>query len=315
MAGKGFICSDESVNSYGSRVITKGIDLKDFKKNPVMLFNHVNYGSNYKGPIGHWTDIKIEDGKLIATPVFDDQDEFALSIKSKYENGHLRGASIGFRPIEASDDPKLMLQGQKYATITKAKLIEISIVDIPANKNALALYDEAGNIIEMTDENITMTLSAINNKTNTEMNLKNIIQNFIKQAKSEGIELKDETPEAETPAVEQTPEPPAEVTQLNEKITALSAEVETLKAANEQITPLQNQVTQLQEENNALKAENESAAKTIQQYTDHLKKMRTPVDIPPPATPTATPAELSDAPAKSKTQAKEDLKNFGRKEK
>jgi len=33
-----FILSDESVNSYNFKVITDGIDLERFKKNPVMLY-------------------------------------------------------------------------------------------------------------------------------------------------------------------------------------------------------------------------------------------------------------------------------------
>lgn len=37
---KTFVLSDESVNSYGFRVLTDGIALDNFKKNPVMLWNH-----------------------------------------------------------------------------------------------------------------------------------------------------------------------------------------------------------------------------------------------------------------------------------
>ncbi len=35
-----FILSDESVNCYGLRFLTAGIDIKDFVKNPVMLYMH-----------------------------------------------------------------------------------------------------------------------------------------------------------------------------------------------------------------------------------------------------------------------------------
>ena len=52
-------------------------------------------------------------GKLIGTPVFDRNDEFAKQIESKWENGFLRMASAGLEPIETSADPALQLCGQE----------------------------------------------------------------------------------------------------------------------------------------------------------------------------------------------------------
>ena len=37
---KEFLISDESTNSYGFAVLTSGINLERFKKNPVMYYNH-----------------------------------------------------------------------------------------------------------------------------------------------------------------------------------------------------------------------------------------------------------------------------------
>ena len=58
-----FVLSDGSVNSYGFRVDMEKLNLSRFKKNPVMLYNHYEV-------IGRWKGIKIEDGKLLASPVF-----------------------------------------------------------------------------------------------------------------------------------------------------------------------------------------------------------------------------------------------------
>jgi hypothetical protein len=152
---KSFVVTDESINSYGFRVLNKGGDFKQFKKNPVMLFNHKRYGENYKGPIGRWENLRTEGEQILADPVFDENDTLGAAISSKVENNFIRAASIGFEPIETSNDPKLMLPGQKYATVTKWRLVEISICDIPSNGNALALYDSDGNPIELTDEGLT----------------------------------------------------------------------------------------------------------------------------------------------------------------
>lgn len=145
---KTFVLSDESLNSQGFRVMTEGIVLDQFKKNPVMLFSH----NMDMLPIGVWENIRVEDGKLLADAVFDQEDEEAKKIEKKVENGIIKCCSIGFRVLEWSEDPELLLPGQKYDTVTKAELIECSICAVGANRNAMALYDSNGEKIEITEE-------------------------------------------------------------------------------------------------------------------------------------------------------------------
>lgn len=145
---KSFILSDESVNDRGYRVLTKGINLERFKKNPVMLWMHRRddgWDFTQVLPIGKWENIRKEDGKLLADPVFDENDKFAQLIKSKVENDFIKGASIGINPVELSDDPKLLEKGQTRATITKCEIYEASIVDMPSNKNTVRLMSAQEN--------------------------------------------------------------------------------------------------------------------------------------------------------------------------
>lgn len=140
-----FTLSDESLNVYGSRVLTQGIDLAKFRRNPVMLYGH----DRKRLPIGRWENIKVSGGKLTADPVFDDGDEFAQDVKRKVEGGFLRAASIGFNVLESSDKRNYLLPGQTRPTVIKSELVEASIVDIPANGNALAevrLYERGEGI-------------------------------------------------------------------------------------------------------------------------------------------------------------------------
>lgn len=132
---KRMIVSDESVDADSERVLMRGARLERFKRNPVLFYMHDKYGL----PIGKWKDIRIENGKLTAEPEFDMQDEYAREIARKYEQGFLKAASIGFRVYARSEDPAMMLPGQKRATITDWELIEVSIVSIPANPNALVI--------------------------------------------------------------------------------------------------------------------------------------------------------------------------------
>jgi hypothetical protein len=141
---KTFVLSDDSLNSYGFRVLTAGIDVEQFIKNPVMLYMHNRPFRGTKDEysvIGRWENIKKDGGKLLADAVFDLNDEFAKSIADKVENGFLKMASIGLKPIETSADPKHLLPGQKFETVTRCAVREASIVDIGSNDNALALSD------------------------------------------------------------------------------------------------------------------------------------------------------------------------------
>ena len=130
-----FILSDESLNSYGFRVLTNGLDIDSFKKNPIMLSMH----DRSTLPIGKWENLRVEDKKLLGDAVFDDNDELARKIKSKVEQGILNATSIGIDIVELSEDRDLLEKGQYRPTVTKARLFEVSIVDIPSNANALKL--------------------------------------------------------------------------------------------------------------------------------------------------------------------------------
>lgn len=143
-----FVLSDESVNTYGFRLLMSGGDLEQFRRNPVMFYNH----NEWDMPIGRWENIRFENGELLADAEFDLDDENSKKIAGKVERGFLKAASIGFRVVEKSDDPQYLLPGQTRMTVTKWQLREASVVAIGANHNALRLYDENDNLL--TEEQI-----------------------------------------------------------------------------------------------------------------------------------------------------------------
>lgn len=136
-----FIINTENVNSYGYRILTDGIDYAQYMRNPVVLFMHERDINAYKGSevIGHCTKLYKEGTTLIAEVEFDEQDEFAKKIAGKVERGYIRMASMFAEIKEVSADPHHLLEGQVYETVTACKLVEISIVDIGGNDNALKL--------------------------------------------------------------------------------------------------------------------------------------------------------------------------------
>lgn len=147
---KSVVVCGGGLNRKGYRILTEGIQLEAFKKNPIMLYIHARddqWTAQYKGqdrdklhlPIGKWENIRIEGGQVLADPVFDVEDDFAKEIARKWDKGFLNACSMGFNFIEWSEDPVYLLQGQTRATVTKSELLEISIVDIPGDADAVRL--------------------------------------------------------------------------------------------------------------------------------------------------------------------------------
>lgn len=147
MSKKTFILHDETVNTYGFRMLTSGANLEEFRKNPVMLLNH----NDWNLPIGRWENIRIEGSKILADAVFDENDPRAVEVQQKVDTDFIRMASIGAWTQERSDAYDLMLPGQTSSTVTRWTVREGSIVTIGANHNALALYDSNGNLVNMGD--------------------------------------------------------------------------------------------------------------------------------------------------------------------
>ncbi|GHV32111.1 hypothetical protein FACS1894177_07770 [Bacteroidia bacterium] len=167
---KTFVLHDESVNTYGFRMLTSGGDLSEFRRNPVMLLNH----DDWILPIGRWEDIRIEDGKILADPVFDMKDERGRQVADKVKDNFIRMASIGsWPPEEFSDDPSMKYPGQTGPTITRWKVREASIVTIGANHNAMAFYDKNGKPIDLNDKSQIVNLfdKNLTIKNNVEMKI------------------------------------------------------------------------------------------------------------------------------------------------
>lgn len=160
-----FVVNTENVNEYGYRILTDGIDTVQFMRNPVVLFGHNRaLYNNPEAIIGKVVKLYVENKQLIADIEFDENDEYAQKIAKKVEGGFIRMASLYADVIEGSTDLALALPGQTLETITKCKLVEISIVDIGGNDDALKLTRSGSPIqlkkIEFKNEN-TMSLKTI----------------------------------------------------------------------------------------------------------------------------------------------------------
>lgn len=154
---KRFTLTTDALNSHGYRMLTSGADIVGFKKNPLLLFNHIRPEGTSRDqilPLGYWDDLEMSEGSITGVPVFDDKDEFAMRIYHKVEHGTLRMCSVGARPLETSSKPEHLLPLQLKETVLRYELKEASICDIGSNPDALTdvvLYDVDDNIITLSE--------------------------------------------------------------------------------------------------------------------------------------------------------------------
>jgi hypothetical protein len=181
--------TNETLNAKGFWVKTDGIDISLYETNPIILWMHnrVFRGTNDEVlPIGKMTDIKIKNNEITGIPVFDENDDFACKIKSKYDNGFLNMCSIGIDIIEVSASPEFVKVGQLRETVVKSRLTEVSLVDIGANPDSIVLYRD-GKQVELSDnsECLIRLLSDLNQQDNNNQNENQMKQIALKLGLSE----------------------------------------------------------------------------------------------------------------------------------
>lgn len=163
-----FILNDQNVkNSYGFSIPTKGISLKRFKDNPVMLDQHYNSTS---AVLGRWTNIAVNDkGQLTADDEFDVADENAAKVKGKVDRGFIKGASMGV----TFNREKMKQQPDGSWQLSECEIYEASIVAIPSNSAALRLYAaDTGELL--TEDQVKLELSALAITTPTKITTSNM---------------------------------------------------------------------------------------------------------------------------------------------
>lgn len=129
--------TNDTLNSYGYRVLTEGVDITQYERNPILLYMH-----NRGQAIGVVKEIRKEEGEITGELAFDEATELSRQCKKQWEFGSLRMVSIGFVIIETSEAPEHLVPGQRYPTVTKSRLHEVSLVDIGANDDAIRLYKD-----------------------------------------------------------------------------------------------------------------------------------------------------------------------------
>lgn len=206
-----FIISDESVNRYGYRILSRGMSTASFEKNPVVFYNH----GTFSLPIGKGNNLQHEiDGTITLDIDFDMEDEQAVAVQKKAERGFLNACSVGIDVLETSTDATLVLTGQTRPTVTRSELLELSICGIPGNRNALRLNG-------VHTENIEHILPRINHQ--TELKMKRVFKQLGLPETATEEDILAQLAALETDDIQTTNAVLARLDAIDQKITDLSA--------------------------------------------------------------------------------------------
>lgn len=137
-----FVISDETKDRHGTILKVDGWKLDNYRKNPIVGYQHNVYGDMCTPPnpddiIGK-SEVYVEDGKLIGRATFEpaDLNPQAEKIFRKVLFGTLSTASVGFIPLNGWRQEK-DAKGNVIAEYSdEHELMEWSIVNIPSNPNA-----------------------------------------------------------------------------------------------------------------------------------------------------------------------------------
>jgi len=140
-----FVASDNSVDSYGTVLPVDKWDLKRYESNGIVGYMHDVYGDSFTKSadpddvIGKGVAF-VEDGKLIVRITFEPADLNPKSDKifRKLQFGSLHAVSVGFRATakgHMGDESRGENPNVYY--YDGQELLEVSVVNIPSNANAL----------------------------------------------------------------------------------------------------------------------------------------------------------------------------------
>jgi HK97 family phage prohead protease len=155
------------IKSQGDKVIIEGLanknvldrgrdiievdawELDNYKKNPVILFNHGMDATLGGTPVGKAVEVKpTENGLYIKVELSNLDDPVISRIRGLVKERILRAFSVGFDPKEMQPDK----EDSSINRIKKAELFEVSIVGVPMNQDSL--FEVSGKMIKRKSLNV-----------------------------------------------------------------------------------------------------------------------------------------------------------------
>jgi phage head maturation protease len=132
--------STADVDRAGDVIVSTGLrNVAEYLSNPVVLWAH----QYVMPPIGTCEALEIQPNRVVAETRFAQGVAFAEQLFQLYEQGVLRGWSIGFVPLRAERLPAEG-NGRRGLRVEEWDLLEYSAVPVPENPGALTLAIQKG---------------------------------------------------------------------------------------------------------------------------------------------------------------------------
>lgn len=144
-----FVASTDTLDRDGD-VVEQNWDFSEFKKNPVLLFQHDADAL----PVGKvtrlWTNARKTKTYARAEAPPEGADETADKVWRFVKAGFLNAASVRYMPLE-QPVPRRNSEGMVTGwTFPRSSLLELSVVSVPANPDALVVAKS----LDFTDDDI-----------------------------------------------------------------------------------------------------------------------------------------------------------------
>jgi HK97 family phage prohead protease len=133
-----YVMSTSNVDRPGDTIAQEGWQLEGFRKNPVLLFGH-DYS---QPPVGRVSSVSVEGGKLMGRSIEFTPKElypFGAMVGEMVRGGWMNACSVGFAPTKYAYNEK-----RGGLDFLEQELLELSVVPVPANSEALVGAKSAG---------------------------------------------------------------------------------------------------------------------------------------------------------------------------
>ncbi len=124
---------------HGDVLDPAGVELGNFRRNPVVLFSH----RHDLPAVGKALWVRSLPGRIVAKVAFA-RTQLGEELYLLYSRGYMKAWSVGFTPVEWE-----RIDGEKRGVrVTRWELLEVSAVPVPANPEALSAAIAGGEVTE-----------------------------------------------------------------------------------------------------------------------------------------------------------------------
>ena len=139
------VIAANEVSRNGDELNLRGVNFKNYRKNPVVLWSHDSYGGI---PIAKTLKIGHDDkGRIEADFEFNSEDEFAARVENGWNEGFIRSASIRYLPTKVVEVRNEEGRVERLR-VEESELLEWSLVPVPADPDSVRAATRALNLPE-----------------------------------------------------------------------------------------------------------------------------------------------------------------------